>query len=115
MSDEILKRIDALAAKLGIAASHLWSVYVKQARIEAIECIGWGVMWLLISLAACFGARWLFKSDDEHEVGPFVLAILIAVAAFLIACAQFASTPGMLINPEFWAFKELTKQLMGAK
>ena len=36
IDSEVLKRIDALAAKLGVAADHVWAVLVRQAQVEVI-------------------------------------------------------------------------------
>ena len=47
--DGILQRIDALAAKIGTTAAHIWDVYVQQARVEAIRDTFFVVLFLTAS------------------------------------------------------------------
>ena len=66
MSDEILKRVDALAAKLGVVSEKLWGVLVKQAYVDgAIDVIiGMGM-----GLAAWLMYRWSERLWKEYKNG----------------------------------------------
>ncbi len=108
MTDEILKRIDALAAKLGVTVNHLWAVLVKEARIEALESIGWGLMWFTFSLYLTLFCKAAWKRDDRNLDVPIAVGA-IALVCFLAACYEVSGTVGMILNPEYWALKEVMK------
>lgn len=111
MTDEILKRLDALAAKLGTTAQHLWAVLVREARIEAYEYVAWATLWLVLGAVAAYRFRCCFKSDDLG--GPAIFCAIVATLFFLIACGCLAGLPGMLLNPEYWALQQVLKAASG--
>ena len=109
MTDEILKRIDAMAAKLGVTAGQMWGVLVKQARIEAIEDICWGLFWLMLA-AICARIAWKgYKSDEDLGDAVMICGSVVGIIFMLVAMGYIAGTPGMLLNPQYWALKELLK------
>lgn len=107
MNEEILKRIDALAAKLGVAAEHVWGVLIKQARVEAatdavgfilsLVCAYWLIRW----------ARYMLKTGKD---GDGIIWIPFALCAFFVLVAgigSFSSIPTNVFNPEYFALKTI--------
>ncbi len=115
MNEEILKRIDLLAAKIGVVGAHLWDVLVRQARIEAYESLGYSVFFGILSAVMFFVARKLYLGDTkpgsyrDTEGWQFVLVIFGAVA-FFVTCGIFSNVPSAILNPEYWALRELIKK-----
>lgn len=50
----ILSRIDLLSAKLGIVATHLWEIYVHQAKIEGFVSLALAGFFLIIVLVSTY-------------------------------------------------------------
>jgi hypothetical protein len=109
MTDEIFKRIDALAAKLGVTASQIWAVLVKQARIEAVEDICWALFWFLLAGLLSRMAWHAHKKDEESSGEVIVFGVITAVVCIGVGMAFIAGTPGMILNPQYWALKRLAE------
>lgn len=109
MTDEVLKRLDALAAKLGVASAHLWEVLTRQARIEAIEDVFWALMWLTISVFLGFVSKILFFKKEQPDAG--LVVAIVSLVCFVAACGCISNTPGMFFNPEYWALKQILDTL----
>lgn len=117
MQQEILTRLDALAAKLGVAAEHIYAVYVAQANIEAITRLV-GLVVILLVAPIVFRLRKRLPedwTDEPHYIIPVIcggaalLGIIIGVAIHVV------EIPTLLYNPEFWALKQIGKMLTGGK
>lgn len=119
MNEEILKRIDLLAAKLGVTADHIWAVLVKQARVEAAEWIIWSLFWFILSGACAYMSRWLYKLEKtgnrSHEVEEayFLFAAVPSGIAFVIAAGCLANILTLFVNPEYWALKQIMEMMKG--
>jgi hypothetical protein len=110
MTEEILKRLDALAVKLGVTGTHLWGVLVQQARIEAFECIGWALVWIGIGIFCVRKARKSLKFEDPDKYFEIRLGLYAAFAVSIFICFMLlAGVPSQIINPEYWALKEVIK------
>jgi small-conductance mechanosensitive channel len=120
VKEEILKRLDAIAEKLGVAAQHLWSVLVRQAYIESVAQVVTGI---LLIVAAVVIVRFVKRSYDRemtrqlnglydsHEaIGQFFgfvlcsIAIVAGVSVITFGCLGIA-------NPEYYALKEILETL----
>ena len=109
MTEEILKRIDVLAAKLNTTGEHIWSILLRQARIEAIEWLCWAIFWAGVCGLCVKGIRWCHKSEDSMWNDGFPMTVLgfvgVLTFIFAIGCLSSVSTP--FFNPEYWALKQL--------
>src|ERR1017187_7037314 len=114
ISEELLKRLDVLAQKMGTTIDHLWQVLVRQAYIEAYLAIFWIIISAVIITVSC---RYILKSvemdeEDPISAGRVTISItlgVLAVILFIVACCNVFSI-GYLFNPEYYAlgqFKSL--------
>jgi hypothetical protein len=101
--------VDKLAAKLSVPAAHLWSVLVRQARVDTISAGIWCVIAVvLVAYLATRGQRrlraWIEEGGTWSERGiawvPFGIVTTVAVATFAINLPTFVSG---LLNPDFVA------------
>ena len=105
MKEEILKRLDILAAKFSTTADHLWGVLIKQARVEAISdalllCAVLVGVWYTIKWG-----RWIVtKCEDEIVWIPFGL---VSIVLIVIGIVCLTSIPTELLNPEYFALKRV--------
>jgi len=94
--------IKELADKLGTTAEHLWAVLVRQAVIEATTNL---VILGSLGVVVVVFAMWTFMQDrDEDWRGIGVVAVLLFSAIAAMVCSN--EIP-QLMNPEYYAFKQL--------
>ena len=122
MNDEVLARIDALAAKLGVVGEHLWGVLVRQAYIEGAGALFGAVVFALVAggvLRAAFRAKaahnpnvkrygepvgpWKWEDHPEWLIGGGAVVAMAVFGGSL--CAIHAAT--CLLNPEYAAISKL--------
>ena len=121
MNDKTEALIRELAEKLGTSGEHLWGVLVRQAPIT-------GAIDLLVIVAWAFAVVWVFclvraktakpmptEADsypraEWYDEGAFMAWALWAVMAMMVAViggVSLSETIGALVNPEYWALKQV--------
>lgn len=112
MNEEILQRIDALAAKLGVVGEHLWAVLVKQVQVDVIVASGVLGLWTALSILWYVTNRAAIKKHGfsdamEFGVGRTIFFAMLVVVGIIVwsACSPVILTG--LLNPEYAALKKL--------
>lgn len=134
--DKAMEYIDKLAAKLGVAAEHVYGVLVKQAIANGITNVVVGVILLIaFVLTVRFMVALLTKAEYEEVIqysgrskapinkyakissaGGGSVWILIIAFILISSVAGFGClTDGVkaLINPEYYAIKEILDTVKG--
>lgn len=112
MNEELLKRLDLLAAKLNVTATALWSALIRQARVEAIQDTIYSVVLLLAVGGLIKLIYWRWKSDDGRDDDGLVVTAAIAAAVFFFLFLMIASCiPTEFLNPEYFALTRLLEKL----
>ncbi|QLI77124.1 hypothetical protein [Bacillus pumilus] len=119
--DKALAYIDKLAAKLGVAAEHVYGVLVKQAVVGGV--ISTIMMLSAIVVAVLFTKSLAEKSRDyQKRVGPYdvnwyqVIQCLTGIAVVVLCIVTLVIGPemiGKIINPEYYAIKEILDTIGG--
>jgi hypothetical protein len=104
--NELTPFLETLAAKLGTTTQYLWGVLVKQAAISGVADCFWAVFFLVVSILSAWAARWLIKNDSGED-GLVLFCGAAAIIAFVIAGANVYFAVTALVNPEYWALKEI--------
>ena len=111
MTDEILKRLDLLAAKLSTTVDHLWGVLLFQARIEAIS----DGLALVVTLFAAYWVyrwgRWVAKNENQVDDLVWFPIGVLSVALGVIVFAELAYLPTELFNPQYFALHRILESL----
>jgi hypothetical protein len=112
MTEELLARLDALAAKLGVAAGQLWEIMVRQVYVEVVRngflvVLSVGVFVWTIYFFTAFRKK-LYGDALEVSTSLTVIFAVLAVVVFSMSAYGIA---GRLINPEFYALDTLMKSL----
>jgi len=109
---EILKRVDALAAKLGVTADQLWGMLMKQASVELWSSLLWIMLLSLLLVASVFAtsraARRMAKDKDTANDFLLMIGGLLGIVVGTIGIAvTLSAIPTLIFNPEYWALKQL--------
>ena len=118
-STEILIR--ELADKLGTTADHLWLVLVRQAPISGtVDLLLTVGMMVFLVLAFRFLQKKTtvppksesdaYPSAEWEREGAFIAWlcwIIILIVMVLVMIGSLSTTIAALINPEYWALKQL--------
>lgn len=115
MEEKAVELLATLAAKLGTTIELLWAVLLKQAYINGLI----SVITVLIGVpVAVWWIRVVMRKtrrDDESPWDEFGTAlgwisVFITVGVgFLIFQSCLSDAITALANPEYWAFKQITK------
>lgn len=121
MNDKTTELLQQLAEKFGTTVEHLWMVLIKQAGITgATDILGALIMCTAFAMAFRFvraKTRVPERTDSDRypsaqweEEGAFAAWMVIgiwAILATVTACGAIQSGATALINPEYWALKQL--------
>lgn len=128
---DIVTRLDALGEKLGVASGQVWEILVRQQYAEAMTEAAWGVFffgmvgltWYLSVLFLRWGkaeaARIEYEKerhqyyhregDEQANTIGWVIRVVGCGFFLLVSLSWFTSAVKMLINPEYYALKEILR------
>ena len=125
LSGEVLKRLDAIAAKLGVTVEMMWDIMTRQGMIQGI----YGIIYVALGIVGFFMAlklsaesgfairdadrNWREDGADSKFIGG-VFALLGSIAALifsLVLLAQGFGDTKYFFNPEFYALSEILKSI----
>jgi hypothetical protein len=115
LSQEILSRVDALAAKLGVTAQYLWGVLIRQAKFEAVSIfLAIGACCLVTLLVFLKYREVAAREDspclDDHPALSFATTGIALMDVFIVALS-IRLLPTLLFNPEYYALEKVLKAL----
>ena len=108
LQEELLTRLDLLAAKLGVTSEHLWGVLIKQARIEVIESILTLIVVVMGILVCVYFWRKILQlggSVGSVLLNAFFTSLLLILS--IGAVIDIMNIPTLLFNPEYWALQKV--------
>jgi uncharacterized membrane protein YraQ (UPF0718 family) len=128
LSKEVLTRLDAIAAKLGVAAGEVWRILLKQAFVESVVQVVVGV---LLAITAAIVVKWFYSRvladqafnaniKEEHsydyyrakrDPAGWVTGMVLCSIAGLVAIGVAISGILGVMNPEYYALRELLSVL----
>lgn len=114
MDKQTTELLQQLAAKLGTTSEYLWSILIKQAYVSVvIDIIFYGIGVTFVYLTYKYAPKLWKKGDAEEtdlELAYYFAAggmMLIAGISALCTIIGLPYTLGTLINPEYWALKQI--------
>lgn len=130
--EKVTEYIDAIAAKLGVAAEHVYGLMVKQQVAEGVSFL---VVSFIVLTASVIAISKVLKKGFEYEIKQSVYGndrrewaetpsnIVKFIVLLVAGIALFASGMGLaingsesvmqIINPEYYAIKEILEALGG--
>lgn len=127
--DKAMAYIDKLAAKLGVAAEHVYGVLVNQSHVFGIINIIVGAV-LLASSAALLRLNYLiiakgersswgdeetfyYKLRDAGDGSLFMVIILVTIVVLIVGMIMLPIGVMQTMNPEYYAIKEILDTIGG--
>jgi hypothetical protein len=114
VEQEIFTRLDAVAAKIGVATEHLWEVWTNYAFAESIASITslTGAVFLAFFISSLFKklSRKYKDANDKPNEALYSWYVFFVVATIGVATAWLVNIPtdiAMIYSPEVGAWREL--------
>lgn len=121
MSDvvkQVLDRLDALAAKLGVAVQFIFTLYTRNALIVGYELLTFCVLSAVASILLAFRVAKMVRSTEENrrrydENWPEFAIVLSVFVVILLLVSVFcgANFPQYIFNPQYQAFQDLVNTI----
>jgi len=130
MEEKAFEYIDAIAANLGVAAEHVYGALLKQAMVSGLR----SVVYIILCLAVVYMVIRLLKKvytdvKDGNNNSIFLDGWDISAAGiiasfsggialfilFIAIIANISNATTALLNPEYWALKEILDTIKGAE
>lgn len=119
MSDEIIKILDDLGQRFGVAIDwssqnvmpylqDLMSRYIKYETMTSIMWMAIGVIGLLLGIIFIYKG---FKSDDPDDAGFAAIFIFVAIACIVIIIFQISDIITVNTIPEKMIYEYLSKSI----
>ncbi|NMF00040.1 hypothetical protein [Aneurinibacillus aneurinilyticus] len=116
MDDKIVNKafeyVDAVAQKLGVAADYVYQLLVKQQIISAVPGLVIGLIFMIASYFLLKKSIPLLIDDDLDFFG-FMSSVLGITVCAVTGVIIFFDNIGPLINPEYYAIKEIMSFVSG--
>ena len=129
MEERAFEYIDALAANLGVAAEHVYGALLKQAMVSGVRSL----VFIVICLAVVYVVLRLLNriitdvkegNNDSIFVDGWGISPAGIIASFaggiamfilfIVILADISNATTALLNPEYWALKEILGMIKGA-
>ncbi len=117
MNEQTINLLEKLSSKLGVATQVLWSALIKQAPISGTIDIIVSFFFIIISV---LGAMFLLKktrkeieNNDENDflyswgVPLWIVWGIYTILVLIIAGCTLSNSISGIVNPEYWALKEI--------
>jgi hypothetical protein len=120
--DMVGKAVASISATLEKVAPHVWKIMIKQQYAKAVGglIVPWGLLFLLLPYWQIIRKAWKtdhIKDDsDEYWARLWLVRIIPGGAGFIItivALVALSNSIMLLVNPEYYAVKDLITMLLG--
>lgn len=115
MADELIKRLDELATKLGSAGSSLWEIYQRQVMVVMWQDVIWILMYGVLMYGLWLVWNWSYKElkNPEGEDNPaLTLIIVTSIGLFILFVSTLWDVGEILsciLNPKYVALDLIMK------
>ena len=129
MEEKAFEYIDAIAANLGVAAEHVYGALLKQAMVSGLRSVVYIIIGLAVSYVIIKILKTVYSDVKEGEDGIFVdsygvslggvFALIFGgiaiILMFFAIMSDISNATTALLNPEYWALKEILDTIKGAE
>jgi hypothetical protein len=118
-AEELQKFLDELAAKLTPAGSHIFELAVRNQIITSAIGTAIGLVLILVGLVVALKTiHWLFTREpdydwDHESAAVGMLGLVAAIAMVFFGLVIFTGNLPVLLDPEWYALKDIISQIPG--
>jgi len=125
-ADKLGGFIDELAKQLGVAATHVYEVLVKQQFVDGISLLVKAGIWIAVLILVwtlmnkLIFKRWSMYGDphgyDDTQFALGILTVFVVIGSLIIGwCVVDWITLGIkkLLNPEYYALEDIMTFIKG--
>ena len=115
MDEKTLQALNALANKLGTTAEYLWGVLLRQAPITGALDLAVMAAWVAACVLLVRFVRRKTRgedpewSDEMGRVFAWAGAACACALTALIVGLEFGQAVTAIVNPEYWALRQILK------
>jgi hypothetical protein len=113
--DKATEYIDSIAQSLGVAAEHVYGILVRQQIADGVTTlIIFGVLLAVFGTVVGVSLKKANWSEDDVYCYVALFGGIALAFIFVIGCFESAGAIKQLINPEYYAIKEIMDVIKGA-
>ncbi len=112
--EEVMTRIDVLAAKLGVTAEYLFGVYVKQAYVEVMQFVAFFSVWIIVFGVTMLTLKKSMQTSWDNPTFCNISVIIGGILSLIIGMVVLVESKGVFacyFNPEYFAFNKILSNL----
>ena len=119
LSSQVVEALKPVAEKLGVAATHLYQVMARQSAIEGVTyLVSWSIaagflFYVGIQVNKYYMDPSTKMCQSEIDSG-YIFSWVIRVGACLVLMAAVMANLPAILNPEYYAIKELLTAVQSA-
>jgi len=118
LPQEILSRLDALAAKMGTTIEYLWPIIIQQQYNKGIILLCLSILLGILFGIGLYSSKKLYKRGVANKANRksepffgFALCMFGLAMCFFIFCTLLSEGLLHILNPVFYAFEYIIKRL----
>jgi len=124
MNKDTLDLLKDMAAKLGTTADHLWAVMIRQAYVSFVTDLilyiaaGIALYAIVKGVRLCLDNKPAGLTGEDRQFGFTVLMVIFSVMGVIVCLLIVCNIPGTItkiVNPEYWALRQILETVKGAK
>jgi len=115
MKEEVLQRLDALAAALKTTSEHIWLILVQRGVLEGYLALFWVLLVIPVvwsGIKQCdIGLKMCSSHATEGQgIARTALGVIVSIVGLIVFGTNLPHAL-LIANPEFYALQEILKVL----
>lgn len=112
LTADIMAKLDAIGAKLGVAAEALWEILIRQSITEGTFFVTIAGFFLVLSiLLTCIGWAKMNWREENSYCTMFCVGLMMLIITCFICMEGGARNITKISNPRYHAFCEIGRLL----
>lgn len=111
----------SISETLQKVAPNVWRIMIKQQYVKAVSgvLVPWGIFFVFFVYIKVIQKRWIVedKKSEEYQwriAFATIIPIIVCVGSGIVGVCHIANAFKYLINPEFYALRDLLVVLLGS-
>lgn len=118
LQKELFQRLDALAAKLGVAAQSLWQIYTQQARVALVQdylMLAAGLLLFLVPIGFFIVGKFSEYDEEDYIARGVISGLIVLVIDSFIFTSCIGEIIQIKLNLNYWILDHILNSLSNLK